>query len=62
LHATVANLPPLSTILAAKLPLVQFELLIFPQIFEKFKTGYSGAWGILIYEKTEIENLVALSL
>jgi hypothetical protein len=62
---TFANLPSLSTILAAKLPLVHLELSIFPQIVEKFKTalmGYSGAWGKLIHEKIEIENLVALSL
>jgi hypothetical protein len=52
-------LPPVSTTMV-----VYLELKISPRSFEKIETvliGYSGAWGKLINEKTEVENLVALS-
>ncbi len=55
------HLPPVSAT-----PLVHLELRISPRIFEKIRKAllvYSGAWGKLIHEKkTEVENLVALSL
>jgi len=44
---------------------VHFELRISPRIFEKNRNGPNGilkAWGKLIYEKIEVENLVTLSL
>ncbi len=45
---------------------VLLKLRISPQIFEKFETvltGYSGAGGKQIHEKkSEVENLVTLSL
>jgi hypothetical protein len=35
---------------------------IFCKKIETALKGYSGAWGKLIHEKPEVENLVALSL
>jgi hypothetical protein len=34
----------------------------FSKKFETALMVYSGAWGKLIHEKTEVENLVTLSL
>jgi hypothetical protein len=41
-------------------PVVHLELLISPQIFEKFETAlmvYSGAWGKLINEKNQMSKI-----
>jgi hypothetical protein len=50
----------------ALIPVVHLDLRISPRIFEKFETvlmGYSGAGGKLIHgKKTEVKNLVTLSL
>jgi hypothetical protein len=46
-------------------PVVHLELQTSPQINEKFETAlmvYSGAWGKLIHEKNQVENIMTLSL
>jgi hypothetical protein len=46
-------------------PVVHLVLRISPRIFEKIEMaliGYPRARGKLIHKKTEVENLVALSL
>jgi len=63
----VANLTSVSTAPVANLPRVHLELnweyfREFPNKFETALMRYSGAWGKLIHEKHEVENLVALSL
>jgi hypothetical protein len=44
-------------------PLINIHSRSSPRIFEKkvktFLMGYSEAWGTLIHEKTEVENLVS---
>jgi hypothetical protein len=55
-----ANLPPMSTT-----PVVHLELRISPRICEKIRNGPNGilrGLGETDSEKTEVENLVALSL
>jgi hypothetical protein len=71
----VTNLPPVTTIPAANLPPVSTTPASLTQVaknvtnirlLKKFATALmvnSGAWGKLIQEKkTEVENLVTLSL
>ncbi len=56
----VANLPPVSLT-----PVVDLDLRMSPWISEKFEMTlalFSGAWGKMIHEKSEANNLVTLSL
>jgi hypothetical protein len=54
------HLPPVSMT-----PVLHLDLRISPKFSKKFETAltvYSGAWGKLIQENPEVENLVTLSL
>ncbi len=62
----VANLPPVHLPPVSATPLVHLELRISPRIFEKIRKGPIGILRGLgetdWWKKTEVENLVALSL